>query len=70
MDTLTEKKKAALYSEAAKMILLNRNNLAIKRMLAAFQKQLVEADTTKEITNMQIVFTSLKYLLEITYTNK
>lgn len=70
MDKLTENQKDKIYNEIGNLLLKYGKDKTAKRMIKSFFQEVQEVKTSKELTSMVLVFTSLKYLLEITFTNK
>ena len=70
MDALTTKQKNQMYDEIAELLIKYGKDKTAKRMLKAFFHEVQEVKTSKELCNMGIVLTSLKHLLEITFSSK
>lgn len=70
MDALTTKQKNQMYDEIAELLIKYGKDKTAKRMIKAFFHEVQEVETSKELCNMGIVLTSLKYLLSITFPTK
>ena len=70
MDALTTKQKNKMYDEIAELLIKYGKDKTAKRMIKTFFHECQEVETSKELCNMGIVLTSLKHLMEITFTTK
>lgn len=70
MDALTKKQKNQMYGKIADLLVKYGNNKTVKRMIIEVFHKVDNLETTKDLNNMQIVLTSLAYLLEITFPTK
>ena len=70
MDALTTKQKNQMYDEIADLLIKYGNNKTVKRMIIEVFHKVDNVETTKDLNNMQIVLTSLSYLLQITFPTK
>ena len=70
MDALTTKQKTKMYDEIEYLLFKYDKDKTAKRMIKAFLHEVQEVETSKELCSMQIVLTSLKHLLKITFPNK
>ena len=70
MDVLTQTQRLQMYDEIADLIIRYGKDKTAKRMLKAFFNELKQVETSKELTAMQFVLTSLSYLLAITFPTK
>lgn len=70
MDALTQTQRREMYDEIADLIIRYGKDKTAKRMLKAFFNELKQVETSKELTAMQFVLTSLSYLLAITFPTK
>lgn len=70
MDALTTKQKYQMYDEIAELVIKYGKDKTAKRMIASFFQEVQKVETSKELTNMAFVLTSLRYLLEITFPTK
>ena len=70
MDALTTKQKNQMYDEISELLIKYGKDKTAKRMIKAFFHEVQQVETSKDLNNMQIVLTSLKHLLEITFPNK
>lgn len=70
MDSLTQTQRRDMYDEIADLIIRYGKDKTAKRMLKAFFNELKQVETSKELSAMQFVLTSLSYLLAITFPTK
>lgn len=70
MDVLTTKQKYQMYDEIAELVHKYSKDKTAKRMIASFFQEVQKVETSKELTNMAFVLTSLSYILKITFPNK
>ena len=70
MDALTTKQKNQMYDEIAELVLKYSKDKTAKRMIESFFQEAQKVETSKELTSMAFVLTSLRYLLEITFPTK
>ena len=70
MDALTQTQRRKMYDEIADLITRYGKDKTAKKMLQAFFNELKQVETSKELTAMQFVLTSLSYLLAITFPTK
>lgn len=70
MDALTQTQRRQMYDEIADLIIRYGKDKTAKRMLKTFFNELKQVETSKELTAMQFVLTSLSYLLAITFPTK
>lgn len=70
MDALTTKQKKQMYDELSDLVIRYGKNPVARRMMKAYCTELKKVETSKELTNMTFVLTSLAYLLKITYPTK
>lgn len=70
MDSLTQTQRCKMYDEIADLIIRYGKDKTAKRMLKAFFNELKQVETSKELSAMQFVLTSLSYLLAITFPTK
>lgn len=70
MDALTTKQRDQMYDEIAELVIRYGKNAIARRMIKAYVTELKKVETSKELTNMAFVLTSLAYLLEITFPTK
>ena len=70
MDALTRKQKNQMYDETANLLTRYGRNTIARLMIKAYVTELKQIETSKDLNNMQIVLTSLKHLMEITFPNK
>lgn len=70
MDALTTKQKNQMYDEVADLVIRYGKNAIARRMIKAYVTELKKVETSKELTNMAFVLTSLSYILKITFPNK
>lgn len=70
MDALTTKQRDQMYDEIAELVIRYGKNAIARRMIKAYVTELKKVETSKELTSMAFVLTSLAYLLEITFPNK
>lgn len=70
MDALTTKQRDRMYDEIAELVIRYGKNAIARRMIKAYVTELKKVETSKELTSMAVVLTSLAYLLEITFPNK
>lgn len=70
MDVLTTKQKYQMYDEISELVLKYSKDKTAKRMIASFFQEVQKVETSKELTSMAFVLTSLSYLLEITFPTK
>lgn len=70
MDALTTKQKNQMYDELADLVVRYGTNPVARRMMKAYCIELKKVETSKELTSMAFVLTSLSYLLELTFPNK
>lgn len=70
MDVLTKKQKNEMCGKIADLLVKYGNNKTVKRMIIEVFHRVDNIETTKDLNNMEIVLTSLSYLLEITFPNK
>lgn len=70
MDVLTTKQKNQMYDELSNLVLTYGKNPVARRMMKAYCTELKKVETSKELRSMEFVFTSLRYLLGITFPNK
>lgn len=67
MDALTTKQKNQIYDEIEYLLSRYGEKIIAKRMIKAFAAEIKHINTSKDLNNMQVVLTSLKHLLEITF---
>lgn len=70
MDALTTKQKNQMYDEISELVIKYGKDKTAKRMIGSFFQEVQKVETSKELTSMALVLTSLSYLLEITFLNK
>lgn len=70
MDALTTKQKNQMYDELSDLVIKYGKNTVVRRMMKAYCTELKKVKTSKELTSMASVLTSLRYLLEITFPTK
>lgn len=70
MDALTTKQRDQMYDEIAELVIRYGKNAIARRMIKAYVTELKKVETSKELTAMSSVLTSLAYLLEITFPTK
>lgn len=70
MDALTTKQRDQMYDEIAELVIRYGKNAIARRMIKSYVTELKKVETSKELTSMAFVLTSLAYLLEITFPNK
>lgn len=70
MDALTKKQKNQMCGKITDLLVKYGNNKTVKRMIIEVFHKVDNLETTKDLNNMQIVLTSLSYLLEITFPTK
>lgn len=70
MDALTTKQRDQMYDEIAELVIRYGKNAIARRMIKAYVTELKKVETSKELTTMALVLTSLAYLLEITFPTK
>lgn len=70
MDALTTKQKNQMYDEISELVIKYGKDKTARRMLKAYVTELKKVETSKELTSMVFVLTSLSYLLEITFPTK
>ena len=70
MDALTTKQRDQMYDEIAELVIRYGKNAIARRMIKAYVTELKKVETSKELTTMAFVLTSLAYLLEITFPTK
>lgn len=70
MDALTTKQKNQMYDEISELVGKYSKDKTAKRMIASFFQEVQKVETSKELTRMAFVLTSLSYLLEITFPTK
>ena len=70
MDVLTTKQKYQMYDEISELVLKYSKDKTAKRMITSFFQEVQKVETSKELTSMAFVLTSLRYLLEITFPTK
>lgn len=70
MDALTTKQKNQMYDEISELVIKYGKDKTAQRMLKAYVTELKKVETSKELTSMAFVLTSLNYLLEITFPTK
>lgn len=70
MDALTTKQKNQMYDEISELVIKYGKNKAAQRMLKAYVTELKKVETSKELTSMSFVLTSLAYILKITFPTK
>lgn len=70
MDALTTKQKNQMYYEISELVIKYGKDKTAQRMLKAYVTELKKVETSKELTSMAFVLTSLSYLLEITFPTK
>lgn len=70
MDALTTKQRDQMYDEIAELVIRYGKNAIARRMIKAYVTELKKVETSKELTSMAFVLTSLSYLLEITFPTK
>ena len=70
MDALTTKQRDQMYDEIAELVIRYGKNSIARRMIKAYVTELKKVETSKELTSMAFVLTSLSYLLGITFPNK
>lgn len=70
MDALTTKQKNQMYDEISELVIKYGKDKTTQRMLKAYVTELKKVETSKELTSMAFVLTSLAYLLEITFPTK
>lgn len=70
MDALTTKQKNQMYDEISELVIKYGKNKTAQRMLKAYVTELKKVETSKELTSMSFVLTSLAYILKITFPTK
>ena len=70
MDALTTKQKNQMYDEISELDIKYGKDKTAKRMIASFFQEVQKVETSKELTSMAFVLTSLAYLLKITFPTK
>ena len=70
MDALTTKQKNQMYDEISELVIKYGKNKTAQRMLKAYVTELKKVETSKELTSMSFVLTSLAYILKITFSTK
>lgn len=70
MDALTQTQRHEMYDELSELIVRYSKDKTAKKMLTAYLNELKQVKTSKELTAMQFVLTSLSYLLAITFPTK
>lgn len=70
MDALTTKQKNQMYDEISDLVIKYGKDKTAKRMIRSFFQEVQKVETSKELTSMAFVLTSLSYLLEITFPTK
>ena len=70
MDALTTKQKYQMYDEISELLIKYGKDKTAKRMIESFFQEVKKVETSKELTAMSFVLTSLSYLLEITFPTK
>lgn len=70
MDALTTKQKKQMYDEISELVIKYGKNKTAQRMLKAYVTELKKVETSKELTSMSFVLTSLAYILKITFPTK
>lgn len=70
MDVLTTKQRNQMYDELSDLVIRYGKNPVARRMMKAYYTELKKVETSKELISMSFVFTSLTYLLEITFPTK
>ena len=70
MDALTTKQKNQMYDEISELDIKYGKDKTAKRMIASFFQEVQKVETSKELTSMAFVLTSLSYLLKITFPTK
>lgn len=70
MDALTTKQKNQMYDEISELVIKYGKDKTAKRMISSFFQEVQKVKTSKELTSMAFVLTSLSYLLEITFPTK
>lgn len=70
MDALTTKQRDQMYDEIAELVIRYGKNAIARRMIKAYVTELKKVETSKELTTMALVLTSLTYLLKITFPTK
>lgn len=70
MDALTKKQKNQMYDEISDLVIKYGKDKTAKRMIRSFFQEVQKVETSKELTSMAFVLTSLSYLLEITFPTK
>lgn len=70
MDALTTKQKNQMYDEISELVIKYGKDKTAQRMLKAYVTELKKVETSKELTSMSFVLTSLAYILKITFPTK
>lgn len=70
MDALTTKQKNQMYDEISELVIKYGKDKTAQRMLKAYFTELKKVETSKELTSMSFVLTSLAYILKITFPTK
>lgn len=70
MDALTQTQRHEMYDELSELIVRYGKDKTAKKMLTDYFNELKQVKTSKELTAMQFVLTSLRYLLAITFPTK
>lgn len=70
MDALTTKQKNQMYDEISELVIKYGKDKTAQRMLKAYVTELKKVETSKELTSMSFILTSLAHLLEITFPTK
>ena len=70
MDALTTKQKNQMYDEISELVIKYGKDKTAQRMLKAYVTELKKVETSKELTSMSFVLTSLAYILKITFSTK
>lgn len=70
MDALTTKQKNQMYDEISELVIKYGKDKTAQRMLKAYITELKKVETSKELTSMSFVLTSLAYILKITFPTK
>lgn len=70
MDALTTKQKNQMYDEISDLVIKYGKDKTAKRMIGSFFQEVQKVESSKELTRMAFVLTSLSYLLEITFPIK
>ena len=70
MDALTTKQKNQMYDKISELVIKYGKDKTAQRMLKAYVTELKKVETSKELTSMSFILTSLAYLLEITFPTK